>query len=268
MPDPKPIYRTDGKWMAVLYAGNLFDTMGEWIAWSDENDVYSLEGEYIGFISEDGRLLRLRVPPHHKRRITPTERPTYKPLEIVPLPPMFAEISYSYIDVFEEEPEFFARIHELRPDAGEKPLARLVETVPELAVKQRLRKVEQDLLEEMAYGLVYSYGITAPPVPIEAMAAGTQPDQSGDVETASPEERQTIAQRFVERLGHSNWAMERGYCGPEGFTSTQIQYAARALLLPRHWVLGLPKESRQPSKLAKSYAVLEETAVLRIHDLE
>ena len=121
MAEPKPIYRTDGKWMAVIYGGHIFDTMGEWIAWLDENDVFSLEGEFIGFISEDGRLLRLRVLPRRKRRIPPTERPTFKPLEIVPLPPMFAEISYSYVDVFEEEPQLFIRIRELRPDAGEKP---------------------------------------------------------------------------------------------------------------------------------------------------
>lgn len=268
MSRPEPIYRTDGQWMAVLYRENLFDTMGEWVAWLDGSDVYSLEGEYVGFVSEDGRLLRQRVVSYRKRRRPPTERPPYKPLETVRLPPMFAELSFSYIDVFEEEPELFSLIRELRPDAGEEPLPRLVDTIPELAVQQELRKVEQDLLEEMAYGLVYSYGVTEPPIPVEAMAAGLQPENAAGAKTAAPPERLRIAERFIERLGHSAWAVERGYCDPEGFTLTQIQYAARALLLPRHWVLKLPLESRLPLTLAEHCVVPEEAAVLRIHDLE
>lgn len=268
MSEPKPIYRTDGQWMAVLYEGNLFDTMGEWVAWLDGSDVYSLDGEYVGFISGDGRLLRQRVLPYHKRRTPPTERPPFKPLKMVPLPPMFAELSYSFVDVFEEEPEIFALVHDLRPDAGERLLPRLVETDPRLAEQQRLREVEQELLEEMVYGLVYSYGATEPPVPIEAMAAGVPPENAGDVQTETPPERLRMARQFVERLGHSGWALDRGYCGPEGLTQAQIEYAARALLLPRLWILNTPPEQRDPSTLAERYVVPEETAILRKHDLE
>jgi hypothetical protein len=268
MANPKPVYRTDGEWVAVLHSGNLFDTMGEWIAWLDGNEVYSLEGEYIGFISEDGRLLRQRVLSYRKRRIAPTEIPPYEPLETVPLPPMFAELSYSIVDVFEEEPDLFTRIHELRPDSGERPLPRLVDAFPELAVQKRLRKVEQELLEEMTYGLVYSYGVSEPPVPVEAMAAKVQPEDAGDVETASPKERQEITEGFIQRLGHSVWAVERGYCGPEGFRPAQVQLAARTLLMPRHMVMRISREARQPSHLAKRFLVPEEMAVLRMHDLE
>jgi hypothetical protein len=268
MPESKPIFRTDGQWMAVLYKGNLFDTTGEWIAWLDGSAVYTLEGEYVGFISGDGRLLRQRVLSYTKRRRPPTQRPRYKPLKTVPLPPMFAELSFSFVDVFEEEPEVFALVHELRPDAGEAPLPRLVELNPQLAEQQRLRRVEQEMLEEMAYGLIYSYRVAEPPVPIEAMAAGLSPESAADVETESPLERLRLAEWFIQRLGHSAWAVQRGYCDTQGFTPTQIQYAVRALLLPRHWMLKLSKELRYPSTLAQRYVVPEEAAILRIHDLE
>jgi hypothetical protein len=268
MSEPKPVYRTDGQWMAVLYEGNLFDTMGEWVGWLDGNDVYTLDGEYIGFMSGDGRLLRQRVLPYHKRRNPPTQTPPFKPLQTVPLPPMFPELDFSIVDVFEEQPNILALIHELRPDAGENILPRLVEMDPRLAERQRLRKVEQDLLEEMVYGLVYSYKITEPPVPIEAMAAGLKPEDADSVERESPLERLHLSEQFIERLGHSAWAVERGYCGPAGFTPTQIQYASRALLLPRLWVQKTLQDLQQPVALARHYVVPEETAMLRIHDLE
>lgn len=268
MSEPRPLYRTDGQWMAVLYEGNLFDTMGEWIAWLDGADVYTLDGEYAGFISKDGRLLRQRVQLYRKHRRPPTQRPRFKPLKTVPLPPMFAELTFSTVDVFEEEPEILMVVHELRPDAGEGPISRLVETDPRLAEQQKLRKVEQDLLEEMAYGLIFSYRVTDPPVPVEAMAASLPPESAGDVHTESPQVRLRMTERFIERLGHSVWAVERGYCGPDGFSPTQIQYAARALLVPRIWAAKSPQELHQPSSLADRYAIPEEAAVLRIHDLE
>jgi hypothetical protein len=268
MSEPKPIYRTDGAWMATLYEGNLFDPQGEWVAWLDGKDVYSLDGEYVGFISEDGRLLRDRVLSYVKRRRPPMERPPFKPLKIVPLPPMFAELDYSTIDVFEENPEIFDVVGDLRADAGEKPIQRLVDLDPRLALKHRLRKVEQDVLEQMVYGIIYSYRVTEPPVPIEAMAAGRQPEAVRTIETAAPQERQRLAEALVERLGQSAWAVERGYCGPEGFTRTQVEFAARALLMPRHWVLGISIETRQPTELAQRYHVSEAVATLRLHDLE
>lgn len=181
---------------------------------------------------------------------------------------MFAELRYSEVDVFEEEPDVFSRVHELRPDAGEPPLARLTDSDPKLAVQKELLKVGQDLLEEMVYGLIYSYGASEPPVPVEAMAAGLQPEEAGNLELASPQERLHLTERFILRLGQSSWAAARGYCGPEGFNLTQIRYAARALLLPRRWIQNIPRELRQPQYLAHRYVVPEETAMLRIHDLE
>jgi hypothetical protein len=268
MSEPKPIYRSDGECMAVVYQGHLFDTQGEWVGWLDDADVFNLEGEYVGYISDDGRLLRQRVLPYRKHRRPPTQKPHYQPPQTIPLAPLFAGLSYSTIDVFEENPDIFALVHELRPDAGEKPLPRLVDVDPRLAVQQKLLKVEQELLEQMAHGLIYSYGVAEPPVPVEAMAAGLQPENAQEAETASPLERLWLTRGLIEKLGHSTWAMERGYCGPEGFSPAQIEYAARALLLPRHLILLIPKERRHPADLAQRYIVPEETAVLRLHDVE
>jgi hypothetical protein len=181
---------------------------------------------------------------------------------------MFAELSYSTVDVFEEDPDIFARIHELRPDSGEEALPRLTDTVPSLALQKRLMRVERDVLEEMAYGLVLSYGTTKPPVPVEAIAVGVEAADTGDVETASPQNRLRIAEELIERLGRSGWAMERGFCGPDGFTPAQVAYAARALLVPRHWVLQTPARLRRPWAVAHRYNVTGETAVLRLHDLD
>jgi hypothetical protein len=262
------IYRTDGEWMAVVCDDNLFDTTGEWVGWLDGSDVYSLEGDYVGYISQDGRLLRERVLPYRKRRIPPKRRPRFTSPKSVPLPPLFAELSYSTIDVFEEEPDVFSLVSELRPDAGEKLLPRLVEADPKLALQQKLLKVEQELLEEMIYGIIYSYGVTEPPVPVEAMAAGVHHEKAGDIKIASPEERQRISEALIKRLGQSDWAQARGYCSPKGFTPAQIEFAARALLLPRHWLLQTPQELHTPLILARRYIVTEQAATLRIHDLE
>jgi hypothetical protein len=268
MSKPRPIYRTDGEWMATLHDGHLYDTQGEWVGWSDGDDVYRLDGEYVGYISRDGRLLRLRVLPYRKRRTPPAPPPRLPPPGAVPLPPMFAELSYDTIDVFEEVPNVFAVVSDVFPDAGEAPLRRLVDVNPQLAAQQKLHAIGQELLEEMAYGIVYSYRATHPPVPIEAMAAGRLPSSAHEVVTASPHERLRLAGQLIERLGHARWAAERGYCGPEGFTPAQVEYAARALLLPRQWVLQVPEASRQPGDLAQRYCVPEETALLRLHDLK
>jgi hypothetical protein len=268
MSKPRPIYRTDGEWMAILYEGHVFDTQGEWAGWLDGNDVYLLDGEYVGYISEDGRLLRQRVLPHRKRRRPPTERPRLQVPPTVPLPPLFAELSYDTIDVLQEVPHIFDRVSELRPDAGERSLSRLVDTDPRLAARQKLHRVKQEMLEEMVYGIIYSYGTTRPPVPIEAMTAGRRPGSTGDVETAPPHERLHMARQLIEQLGRSNWAVERGYCSSRGFTPAQIEYAARALLLPRQWILKTSKALRRPWALAHRYAVPEETVMLRLHDLE
>lgn len=263
MSQPRLIYRTDGEWMALLFEGNLFDTLGEWIGWLDGDDVYTLDGEYVGYISEDGRLLRPRVLPYRQRRRPPTQQPRFQAPASVPLPPLFKELSYDTVDVFEETPGTFALVSDLHPDAGEEPNPELDEITPTL----QLPKVEQEMLEEMVSGMLQSYGTTGPPVPIEAIAAGLRPDRAGEVETAPPHDRLHLAEQTIQRLGRSVWAVEKGYCGPEGFTPEQVQYAARALLLPRPWLAKTAQALLRPWALAHRYAVPEETAMLRLYDL-
>ncbi len=268
MGKPRVIYRTSGDWMATLYEGNLFDPDGEWVAWLDGDDVYTLDGEYVGYISRDGRLLRKRVLPYRKHRRPPTRRPPFKAPKTIPLPPMFAELPYDTIDVFEENPDLFATISELRPDAGERPIRRLTRRDPRLALAQELRHVEQNMLEEMTYGIVYSYGVTEPPVPIEAMVARVPRERAGRVALAAPAQRLRLAEGLVERLGRSDWVVQRGYGDGRGFAENQVAYAARALLMPRPWVLKVPERLRWPPALAQRFRVPEAAVVLRLHDLE
>jgi hypothetical protein len=263
MSQPKLIYRTDGEWMAILCDGNLFDTLGEWIGWLEDDDVYSLEGEYVGFISEDGRLLRPRVLPYRQRKRPPEQPPRFQAPPSVPLPPLFRELSYDVVDVFEAVPETFALVSDLHPDAGEGAFPG-DKSAP---FRQQLTQDQQEALEKMVLGMIQSYGTTEPPVPVEAIASGLRPSQASSVETAPAHDRLQLAERTIARLGHSLWAVERGYCGPEGFTPPQVQYAARALLMPRPWLLNIPKALLRPWALAHRYAVSEETATLRLYDL-
>jgi hypothetical protein len=94
----------------------LFDTRGEWIGWLANRDVYNLDGFYVGYLSEDGRIVRPRIVPSHPRRPLPPAPMRARPPAKVPLPPMFAELPWRLMDVFEEEPEVFGFISDLRPD--------------------------------------------------------------------------------------------------------------------------------------------------------
>ncbi|MCP4519718.1 MAG: hypothetical protein GY824_31360, partial [Delftia sp.] len=144
---------------------------------------------------------------------------------------MFRELSYDTVDVFEAAPDVFGLVSNLRPDAGETPVSIAAVST------QDLTRLEQEALEEMAHNMLQGYNVTEPPVPIEAIAVGMRPGQAHTVPTAPSHDRLHLAERTVQRLGSSIWAIERGYCGPEGFTPAQIKYGARAILLPRAWLV-------------------------------
>jgi len=110
------IYSTAGDWVALLHEGRLYDTRGEWIAWLDSKDIYTCDGMYAGFLSDDGRVLRERILRQRPLRPVPPASPKIRPPASVPLPPFFAELPWKLVDVFEEEPEVFRYIAELRPD--------------------------------------------------------------------------------------------------------------------------------------------------------
>ena len=112
----KPIYATNGEWVALLQGGHLYDTYGEWVGWLDGTSVYTRDGEYAGFLSEDGRILCERVRRQRRLRSAPPAPAKIRPPARVPLAPLFAELPWRLVDVFDEEPDLFSHISELRPD--------------------------------------------------------------------------------------------------------------------------------------------------------
>ncbi len=215
----------------------------------------------MGYISDDGRLLRPRMLPQRPRRRPPARRPRFQAPASVPLPPMFRELGFETVDVFESAPDVFGLVSDMRPDAGETSSTSGAVAVLELST------VAQEALEEMAHNMLQGYGVTEPPVPIEAMSVGMRPDLAHTVPTAPAHDRLLLAEQTIQRLGSSIWAVERGYCSPEGFTPAQIKYGARALLLPRAWLIKTPRALLRTWALAHRYAVPEETAKTRLYDL-
>ena len=114
----KYIYSTAGDWVALLdeRTGWLYDTLGEWIAWLEGKEVYTREGVFAGFLSNDGRILRERIRKQRPLRPMPSAPPRIRPPASAPLAPLFAELPWSQVDVFEEEPEVFKYVSDLRPD--------------------------------------------------------------------------------------------------------------------------------------------------------
>jgi hypothetical protein len=117
----KPIYTTGGEWVAMLEGEYLYDTYGEWAGWVEGKDVYTRDGEYAGFLSSDARgtcarLLRERIRRQRTIRPAPPAPPKLRPPSSVPLAPLFSELPWNQVDVFEENPDFFKHISELKPD--------------------------------------------------------------------------------------------------------------------------------------------------------
>ena len=113
----KPIYTTRGEHVAYYENGYIFNGVGEWIGFVDVKtaSVFAIDGEYVGYMIRDGRILRKRALEELVERREPPPRPPRPALPAtVPLPPMFSELSYDTIDIFEEMPE---RMH--TADAGE-----------------------------------------------------------------------------------------------------------------------------------------------------
>jgi hypothetical protein len=112
----QPIYSTNGEWVALLQEGRLYDTLGEWIAWLDGKDIYNRDGQYVGFLSKDRRVLRERIRISRPLRAAPSGAIKIRPPSSVPLAPLFAELPWNVVDVFEEDPDIFKFVSELRPD--------------------------------------------------------------------------------------------------------------------------------------------------------
>lgn len=115
-----PIYTTCGDLGAYLVYPYIYNPIGEWIGYvTPKRDVYSVLGHYVGIITNDPRILRKRSYDFSMPRQTPpVPQPRIIVPATVPLAPMMPELSFSMIDVLEEEPERLSTIDfdELRED--------------------------------------------------------------------------------------------------------------------------------------------------------
>ena len=115
-PKGQYIWNTDGDWVATRIDDYIWDLTGTWVAWLEDDDVYTLDGEWIGKLSRDSRILRKRTdrkPGFRTDRPPQPEKPEFPAR--APLPPMFAELDFSTIDVLDEEPDIFKRVSDMRP---------------------------------------------------------------------------------------------------------------------------------------------------------
>lgn len=111
-----PVYTSKGDVEAFLAYPYLFNRGGEWIGFVNaKREVYSVLGEYVGTLTDDPRIVRKRAA----STLIPGNQPPAAPKRIyppatVPLAPLMSELTYSVIDVLQEEPE---RLHTV--DSGE-----------------------------------------------------------------------------------------------------------------------------------------------------
>lgn len=111
------IWNTYGDWVATKYGDNIWDHTGTWVAWIDDGDVYTMDGEWIGELSRDFRIVRKRSAARRPLRTDKPAEPEKPEFPArAPLPPMMQELSFSMIDVLEEDPDVFKNISDLRPD--------------------------------------------------------------------------------------------------------------------------------------------------------
>jgi len=115
--DHEFIWNTYGDWVATLKNGHLWDPSGLWLGWVEGRDVYKGDGEWIGQISKDFRIIRKRTERRRELNERTPQRPPKPDLPArAPLPPSFAEMNYSEIDVLEEDPDIFKKLSDLRKD--------------------------------------------------------------------------------------------------------------------------------------------------------
>ena len=114
----KPIYRSDGVVAALVHRGQLYNAEGDWIGFLQGPEVYDITGNYLGYLSPDQRLLRKRSAPSRERIHPPdTEVPRLERVPAhLPLAPLFKQLGYETIDLFEEYPDKFRFVSDLKSD--------------------------------------------------------------------------------------------------------------------------------------------------------
>lgn len=115
-----PIYTSPGDLGAYLIYPYLYNPQGEWIGFvTRKREVYSVLGNYVGVLAPDRRILRKRSYDFSRPRVEPPPpQPRITVPATVPLAPMMAELTYTMIDVLEDEPERLSTVDfdELRED--------------------------------------------------------------------------------------------------------------------------------------------------------
>ena len=102
-----PIYTSRGEAEAFLVFPYIFNRSGEWIGWATpKREVYSVLGYYVGMLTDDARIVRKRSEDDNKPRLKPPPKPgkLAAPASI-PLAPLMQDLTYSLIDVLQDEPE-------------------------------------------------------------------------------------------------------------------------------------------------------------------
>jgi len=111
-----PIYTSRGEAEAFLIFPYLFNRNGEWVGWATpKREIFSVLGYYVGELTNDARIIRKRSEDDTKPRLKPPPKPgkIITPATI-PLAPLMQDLTYSIIDVLQDEPEL---LHTL--DGGE-----------------------------------------------------------------------------------------------------------------------------------------------------
>ena len=111
-----PIYTSRGEAEAFLVFPYIFNRSGEWVGWATpKREIYSVLGYYVGTLTNDARIVRKRSEDDTKPRLKSPPNPgkIATPASI-PLAPMMSDLTQSFIDVLQDEPE---RLHAL--DSGE-----------------------------------------------------------------------------------------------------------------------------------------------------
>jgi hypothetical protein len=133
-------------------------------------------------------------------------------------------------------------------------------------------------VERVMAELLDTYGVYAPPVPIEAILQRPRPGMWEIVDFSELSgtffamkdphgPRLALARLLVRLLVSTPWGMERGLGELEG-RPTAVYAAARALLMPRPMLMALPAASLVPGTISILYEVPETEVERRLVEIE
>jgi hypothetical protein len=115
-----PIYTSSGDVGAYLIYPYLYNEIGEWIGWvTTKREVYSVLGNYVGWLTDDPRILRKRTYDFSMPSLEPpTPQKRIRVPASVPLAPLMSELTFTTIDVLDEEPHLLSTLDfdDLRED--------------------------------------------------------------------------------------------------------------------------------------------------------